>query len=142
MHRERPQQRKARALDELAFLFAPLRDFAPRVRSAVEQVEAQRVADAPVVEVSNPLVHLRRSHQRRVVDERSQHSRFVPAGFPERQREFVIPPERAGYFLNVGHRHAQGFGGVDAVSFCHVFEDSLVRELLERGEHGFDLTLE
>jgi hypothetical protein len=62
MHREGPQLRKACAFDELAFLFAPLRNFAPRVRPAVEQVEARRVADALVVEVSNPRVHLRRFH--------------------------------------------------------------------------------
>jgi len=62
MHREGPQLRKACAFDELAFLFAPLRDFAPRVRPAVEQVEARRVADALVVEVSNPRVHLHRFH--------------------------------------------------------------------------------
>ena len=41
MHRERPQQGKAARSTKLGFLFAPLNDFSPSVRSAIEEVEAK-----------------------------------------------------------------------------------------------------
>ena len=62
MHAETPKQRKRRALDELVFATAPLRDFGPGVGRAVEQVKTHGVADGSVVEVLTPAVHLRRRY--------------------------------------------------------------------------------
>ena len=77
------------------------------MRRAVEQVEADRVADGPVVEVAAPAVHLRGRDARRLVDERRQHAGLVPAGVPERGGELVIPPEALGQLLQVAHRYAK-----------------------------------
>ncbi len=51
MHGEAPQQCKRCSLDELVAPARPLRDLSPRVRRAVEQGKAHRIADSPVVEV-------------------------------------------------------------------------------------------
>ena len=111
---EAREERKRRALDELVTLVAPLRDFGPGVRRAVEQAEAQGVADAPVVEVAAPAVHLRGGDARRLVDKRRQHPGLVPAGVPEGGGELVAAPELLRQHLDVGHRHTEGFARRDA----------------------------
>src|SRR4051812_46049863 len=58
VQRQTGQQRERRALDEFFFRPAPFLDLLPRMRSLVEQLEAERVANAPVVEVATPSIHL------------------------------------------------------------------------------------
>ena len=90
MHAETPKQCECGALDELVLAAAPLRDFGPGVRRAVEQIETHRVADAPVVEVLAPTVHLSRRDLRRIVDHRGHHARLVHPGTPEGGGEFMV----------------------------------------------------
>ena len=122
MHGETPEQRKGRALFELAALAAPLRDLRPGVRGAVEQVEANRVADAPVVEVPAPAVHLRGRDLGRIVDERADHARLVHARVPESRGELVVTPELLAERLHVLHRHAE----------CLVRRDGITRHAVAR----------
>ena len=81
VQRQRGQQRERGALDELARPFAAhWSTLRPGVRRAIEQVEGQRVADRPVVEVARPAIHLRRRDARRIGDERR------PASAPRTSR--------------------------------------------------------
>ena len=67
-----------------------MRDLAEGMRRAVEQVKANGVADAPIVEVAAPTIHLRRRDSLRLVNESGYHAGLVPAGLPQREGEFVI----------------------------------------------------
>ena len=82
VHRQSGQQRERRAFLEFATLAGPRIDPPPRVRTTVEQVQAQRVADRPVVELPAPAVHLRDGELRGVGDEGDQQARFVDAAVP------------------------------------------------------------
>ena len=109
------------------------------MRRPVEEVEAHRIADGPVVEVAAPAIHLRRRDACRIVDERRQQSRFVPPGRPERRREIVIAAETLGQLLDVRHRDAKGLRRryPEAGRVVAVLGGTLV---LEGGQRGLDLS--
>src|SRR5688572_33025255 len=115
MYGETCQQREGRALDELVAPAGPLRDLGPRVRRAIEQVKAHRIANGPVVEVTAPEVHLPGRDAGRLVDERRQHAGLVPAGLPKSGGELMIPSEALGVLAQGAHRYAKGLVGRDAV---------------------------
>jgi hypothetical protein len=96
-----------RAFDELVFATAPLRDLGSGVRRAVEQVETHRVAKGPVVEILGPAIRLRRRDPPGIAGERSQHTRLVHVGFPERCGKFLVVPKLLAERLNVSHRYAE-----------------------------------
>jgi hypothetical protein len=90
------QQREGRAHDELLFAPRPLRDLAKGVGSAVEEVEADGVADGPVVEAAAPTVHLGGRDPFGLLHERGQETGLVPTGRPESGGEFVASTEPPG----------------------------------------------
>ena len=116
VERHAGEERKGRALDELVAVRAPLGDLHPGVRRPVEQAEAHGVADAPVVEVAAPSIHLLRGDARGVVHIRRQQPRFVPSAVPQRGGELVVMAKPFPQSLNVAHRHAERLVGVDAVA--------------------------
>jgi hypothetical protein len=94
-----PDQRKRRPFDELFPILRPLLDLAPRVRGAIEQDEAQGVADSPIVEIAAPLVHLGGGHAGGLVNVCRKKTRFVPAAPPQPLREIVTVAELLGEAL-------------------------------------------
>src|SRR4029453_18449616 len=105
MQRETRDQRERRALDELLAPLAPLVHLAPSVGRLVEQDEADRVANTPVVEAPGPAIHLPRGYLPRIIHIRRDHPGFVPAGLPERLGEIMIRPETLGKLLNHSYFH-------------------------------------
>src|SRR6185436_7346283 len=77
------------------------------MRSAVEQVKAQRIADAPVVEVPAPAVHLRRRYPIDFVDKRREHPRLIPTSLPECGGKIMASAKTFGELLDVLHRHPE-----------------------------------
>src|SRR5262245_1218274 len=95
------QKRKAGPLTELIRSLGPLFHFAEGVRRLIEQLEANGIADAPIIEVGSPAIHLGWCDELRLIDERSQHSGLVPARRPQRECETVIATQLFGELLNV-----------------------------------------
>ena len=73
---------KAAAPHELARRLRPARRLLERERHPVEELEADRVAVAPVLEACGPGVHLAARHALRVAHERRQQARLVPPALP------------------------------------------------------------
>jgi hypothetical protein len=88
-------------------LAGPLRDLAVGVRRAVEEVEADGVADGPAVEALAPAVHLRRRDALVLGYERGQSAGLVPAGLPERFGQGVVAAELLGERLDLAHGNAE-----------------------------------
>ena len=132
------EQRERGALAELVALASPGRDAPPRMRRLVEQLEADGVDDAPVVEVAAPAIHLRRR------DAQPGRRRRPRASAPRTSPCPTTPaPARgcvrsASRLLDVRHRDAEGLRRIDAES--HEVVDVLLRaEFLERRERVLDL---
>jgi len=96
------------------FCAAPRRDLAKRQRRPIEQVKANRLANAPVIEVLAPLLHRRGRHAPRVIHKCRQHPGLVPPGLPERCRKLMIPPKALCQRLLIHHRNAEELGRLDA----------------------------
>ena len=108
VHGETPQQREGRALLKLVAPGAPLGDLGPRVRGAIEKVEAHRIAECPVIEVFTPSIHLSGCELLGIADEGCEHSGLVHARGPEGHSEWLAAPERLAEGLDVLHRNAVG----------------------------------
>ncbi len=119
-------------------LRGPLRDLGPRVRRAIEQLEAERVDHAPIVEVAAPPIHLRRRDALRLVDVRRQQPRLVPAGLPQRKREIVVGPDLLRQRLDLRHPHAVGLRRHDAIA-QQALAIALRAERFQRGERSFHI---
>ena len=106
VQREAGEQGEGGAPDELGRVVGPAVDHREGVRRLVEQLEAERVADRPIVEVAGPAVHLFGRQQGRIADIGGQHARLVDAGFPQRRGERMVAAACLADLLDAGHRHA------------------------------------
>src|SRR3972149_3991449 len=79
-------------------------------------MEAQRIADSPIVELPAPSVHLARREPPRFGNESGQKASLVPARFPKRLGQLVMSAEALGEYLDLGHRDAEGSRRLDSVS--------------------------
>ena len=113
---QRRQQREAGPLLELGAPARPSAHHRPGVRRSIEQIEAQRVADRPVVEVAAPRVHLGGRRLRGIGDEGDQRPRLVPAGVPEGVGQGMVAAQAPGQRLHRRHRDAERLGRGDAVA--------------------------
>ena len=120
VQRHAGQQREGGAPPELVLQLGPRIDLGEGVRDLIEQLEANRVGDGPVVEIGAPAIHLFGRDVGRVVDHAGDHAAFVPAGLPECGGETMVAAKRLGDKLHLRHRHAQRLGGDDAVPRAHV----------------------
>src|SRR5262249_43487013 len=134
------EQRERRSFDELLVPFGPSCNLLPGVQRFVEQMEADRIADAPVIEITAPAIHLRGCHSRGLVEERADHTGLIPARLAERDGEFVIAAELLRERLGIGDGNSERVPRRQAVT-RHAVAISLRASALEPGEREFDIVL-
>ena len=140
MPRHAGQEGEGRALAELLVQPGPLSDHVEGVGRTVPQLEANGVADGPVVKVGPPAVHLFRRDQGDVIDHAGDHPGLIDAGVPQGLRKVVPLAQGPGDLLDRGHRHAQhAVGGHDTELPAHLVADPLASQRLQLDQHGGDL---
>ncbi len=138
---EAGEQGESGSLGEFIAAAGPLLHFAEGLGSAIEENETDGVTDAPVIEVATPLVHLGGCHFVWFVDVGGKRARIIPAGFPERCREFVVFTNGFGEALDGGHGDSVGFIDDDAVA-GQVFEGARIGKRSQGVEGGLYLRCE
>src|SRR6266850_3001494 len=79
---ETSEQRESSPPDEFFATSGPLLDLIEGVRRTIEKKKAHCIADAPIIEILAPAIHLRGRDALRFINKRRQHARFIPAGLP------------------------------------------------------------
>src|SRR3989441_12530865 len=127
-------EREPRALRKLLAPPAPGNRFLPYGLGKDKQVAAGTVAHVPVVEVSNPALHLARSHAIRLVNNDREVARIVDAACPQLERQPVISPDRARQQVHLGFCHPVCHLGADAES-RHPFNVSPLAQSPKRAQN-------
>src|SRR5687767_11723316 len=107
MQSKRGKQSESSALDELFLPVGPLFDLVIRIWCAVEKMKADRVANAPAVEVAAPTIHLSGCDALRFVHKSCQHPRLKITRSPKPRGEVMVAAQIPGQLVQCSYGDAK-----------------------------------